>query len=175
MRSTAPSVASPAYRTGMLVLLGGVAVILGALAFEHLGGYKPCPLCLQQRYAYYAGLPALFLALVLLAAGHVRVATALFLAVGLAFLANTGLGAYHAGAEWGLWPGPDTCAATGAEPLGSGSGGVLGDLGKTRVIRCDQAAWTLFGISLAGWNVAASVLLSAGALRAAGRAQPDRG
>ena len=52
-----------------LVLFAAAAVILAALAFEHFGGYVPCPLCLQQRYAYYAGVPALFLALVLLSAG----------------------------------------------------------------------------------------------------------
>jgi hypothetical protein len=54
--------------TAVLVL--ALATILGALAFEHLGGYAPCPLCLEQRYAYYVGIPALGLALVLLASGH---------------------------------------------------------------------------------------------------------
>ena len=51
-------------------LFAAAAVILTALAFEHFGGYVACPLCLQQRYAYYAGVPALFLALVLLSAGR---------------------------------------------------------------------------------------------------------
>ena len=72
---------STAYRTGALVLFAAVVVIMTALAFEHFGGYLPCPLCLQQRYAYYAGIPALFLALVLLSAGYARGAAAVFLRV----------------------------------------------------------------------------------------------
>jgi disulfide bond formation protein DsbB len=160
---------APAYRTGGATLLFAVAVILAALAFQYLGGYIPCPLCLEQRYAYYAGIPALFLALVLVAAGRTRLSAAVFAAVALAFLANAGLGAYHAGVEWKLWPGPDTCSAT-SQPLGGGGGGVLGELGKTRVIRCDEAPWQLFGISLAGWNVLASLLLAAGCISAAFKA-----
>ena len=51
---------SPAYRMGALVLFAAAAVILTALAFERFGGYTPCPLCLQERWAYYASIPALF-------------------------------------------------------------------------------------------------------------------
>jgi disulfide bond formation protein DsbB len=160
-------VRSPAYRTGALVLFAAALVIAGALAFEHLGGLAPCPLCLQQRYAYYAGVPALFLALVLTAADRPRLAAVLFGLVAAAFLANAGLGAYHAGVEWKLWAGPETCAATGARPLGSGKGGVLDSLSATRVVRCDEAPWQFLGLSLAGWNVIASLLLAAGAASAA--------
>src|ERR1700704_5111655 len=96
----------PAYRIGALVLFAAVLVILTALAFEHFGGYVPCPLCLQQRYAYYAGIPLLFLALVLVSAERGGLAALIFIAVALAFLANAGLGIYHAGAEWRFWPGP---------------------------------------------------------------------
>ena len=58
-----------AYRFGAMALLLAASGILIALAFEHIGGYVPCPLCLEQRYAYYAGVPLLFLALVALSAG----------------------------------------------------------------------------------------------------------
>jgi disulfide bond formation protein DsbB len=167
LRDAKDPVRSSAYRTGGLVLLVAALVIAGALAFEHVGGLAPCPLCLQQRYAYYAGVPALFLALVLIAAERPRLAAVLFGLVAVAFLANAGLGAYHAGVEWKLWPGPETCAANGTQPLGTGSGGVLGSLAKTRVIRCDEAPWQFLGLSLAGWNVLASLLLAAGAASAA--------
>ena len=88
-----------------------------------------------------------------------------FLLVGAGFLANAGLGTYHAGVEWKFWPGPDTCAGA-AQPLSTG-GGLLEDLAATRVIRCDEAPWQFLGLSLAGWNVAASLLLAAGAVSAA--------
>jgi disulfide bond formation protein DsbB len=115
------------------------ATVLGALAFEHIGGYLPCPLCLEQRFAYYAAVPALFLALVLLSAGRHRFAALVFLLVALAFLANAGLGTYHAGAEWHFWPGPASC--TGAQELATSAGGLLESLPGSRVIRCDEAAW----------------------------------
>ena len=142
-----------------------VAVILTALGFEHLAGMKPCALCLQQRWAYYGAIPVTFLALVLLSAGHPRGAAVLFAVVALAYLGNAGLGSYHAGVEWGFWPGPDTCAATGTgidptRPL-------LEQLQNTRVIRCDQAAARFGGLSFAGWNVVACLMLSTAAVKAA--------
>jgi disulfide bond formation protein DsbB len=161
LRTPSEPLRSPSYRVGALVLFAAAAVIVTALAFEHLGGYVACPLCLQERYAYYAGVPALFLALVLLSAGRTGAAAAVFVLVALAFLANAGLGTYHAGAEWKFWPGPDTCG--GSQPIGSGAGGLFKDLATTRVIRCDEAPWHFLGLSFAGWNVVASVLLAGGA------------
>jgi disulfide bond formation protein DsbB len=146
-----------------LFVVGGT--ILGALAFEHIGGFAPCPLCLEQRYAYYAGLPVLFVALVLLSAGLPRLAAVLFFLVSLAFLANAGLGAYHAGAEWHFWPGPASC--TGAQELASTTRGLLESLPSTNVVRCDEAPWRFAGLSLAGWNVLISFAVFAICLRAA--------
>jgi disulfide bond formation protein DsbB len=74
-----------------VVLLVAAAVIIAALGFEHIAGYAPCPLCLQQRYAYYAGIPALMAALGLLYLSRPKVAAAVLAAVGLAFLVNAGL------------------------------------------------------------------------------------
>jgi disulfide bond formation protein DsbB len=157
----------PAYRAGGFALALAVLAILTALGFEHLGGLEPCPLCLQQRYAFYVGIPGLFLGMVLLAAEYPRAAAVLFLAVGLAFLANTGLGAYHAGVEWKFWPGPDTCAQA-TETLKPLSGGnLLNDLSKARVVRCDEAPWRFLGISFAGWNVLGSFIIFVAALQAA--------
>jgi disulfide bond formation protein DsbB len=160
-------------RTGLLVLWVAVAVILTALAFEFLGGYSPCPLCLQQRYSYYAAIPALLRALGLLSAGRTGAASAVFGLVALAFMANAGLGIYHAGAEWKFWPGPETCG--GSQPLSQGAGGLFKDLANTRVIRCDEASWRLLGLSFAGWNVIASLFLSVGAAYAGVRARGRQG
>jgi disulfide bond formation protein DsbB len=154
-----------AYRWGSLTLWAAAAGIVTALGFELIGGMAPCPLCLQQRYAYYAGIPLLFLALVLLSADKNRDAGLLFLLVSFGFLANAGLGVYHAGAEWQLWPGPDTCVG-GNAPL-SKAGGVLNSIGKAQVVRCDQAMGRFLGLSFAGWNVMLSVALCISALKAA--------
>ncbi len=169
MLLAAPPAKGPAYRAGGAALFLAAAVILTALAFEHFGGYVACPLCLQERWAYYAGIPALFLALVLLSAGRTSAAAAVFALVALAFLANAGLGTYHAGAEWKFWPGPDTCG--GSQPISTGAGGLLKDLASTRVIRCDEAPWHFLGLSFAGWNVVASLLLAAAAANSAIKAR----
>jgi disulfide bond formation protein DsbB len=166
VRSPANPLKSPAYKAGALALLLSVGVILAALAFEYLGGYRPCPLCLQQRYAYYAGIPALFVALIVLASGRPTAAATLFLLISLAFLANAGLGVYHAGVEWKFWPGPDTCAAT-LQPLTPNAGALKGSLPNIRIIRCDEAPWQFLGLSFAGWNVVASMLLWITSLQAA--------
>lgn len=153
-----------AYRYGGLTLFFVCGVIIAALAFEHLGGYAPCPLCLMQRYAYYAAIPALFVAMALVSEMP-RLAGLIFLAVAFAFLANAGLGVYHAGVEWKFWPGPDTCAT--AQALPANPADLLSGLAETRVVRCDEAAWTLFGLSLAGWNVLASMVAFTGSIKAA--------
>ena len=157
-----------AYRFGAFALLIAAGSILIALGFEHLGGYAPCELCLQQRYAYYAGVPLLFLALVALSAGQPRAATIVFVIVALAFLANAALGVYHAGAEWQFWPGPAACS--GSQTITTDASGMLDALQNTQVVRCDQAAWRLAGISFAGWNVVASLLIVLLSVRATSEA-----
>jgi disulfide bond formation protein DsbB len=154
-----------AYRTGALALFLAATAILAALGSEHLGGLEPCELCLAQRYAYYAGVPLLFFALVALTAGLQRAAVVLFVMVGLAFFANAILGAYHAGVEWQYWPGPAACS--GSQQLTTNAGNLLDALKTTSVVRCDQAAWRMFGLSLAGWNVLASLFIAFLGMRAA--------
>jgi disulfide bond formation protein DsbB len=153
------------YQLGALALFVAVFTILTALGFQYIGGYVPCMLCLIERYAYYAGIPFLFIALVLTAGGYRRIAALLFVLVALAFLANTGLGIYHAGAEWKFWPGPSACG--GGESLTTSAGNLLNDIQHIKVIKCDEAALRFLGISFAGWNVVASLLLSAIAFGAA--------
>lgn len=162
----ASATADPAYKAGAIALMLALAAIVAALGFQYVGGYAPCPLCLVQRYAYYAGIPLLFAALVLVASDRAGWAAVVLFIVALAFLANIGLGIYHAGAEWKFWPGPDTCASA-AQTLGGGSGGLLQQLETTRVIRCDEAPWTFLGLSFAGWNVVTSFLIAVAALQAA--------
>ncbi len=153
------------YQFGALALFFAIFTILTALGFQYIGGYVPCMLCLLERYAYYAGIPVLFIALILTAGGHRRFASVLFFIVALAFLANTGLGVYHAGAEWKFWPGPTTCG--GGESLTSSAGNLLNDIQHIKVIKCDEASLRFLGISFAGWNVVASAMLMAMSLAAA--------
>jgi disulfide bond formation protein DsbB len=150
----------------MLVLAAAAATILAALAFEHIGGYEPCPLCLQQRYAYYLGMPAIVAALALLLQRQPKAAAVVLAAVGVGFLVNAGLGVYQAGAEWKLWDPPATCAAASGPPAFDSEG--LLNMDRVPAL-CGVASWRdpLLGLSFAGWNAVISAALAGGALTAA--------
>lgn len=159
---------TPAYRLGAGVAFASFGALLAAYAFEYIGGYIPCPLCLLQRYPYFLAIPALIGALVLLAADSPRLAALLMVVAGLAFLGNAGLAVYHAGAEWALWPGPDNCAVDQGVTFNAGD--LLKRAGETVVVRCDRAPLRILGLSFAGWNAVLCLLFAIGALQAAGRA-----
>ncbi len=166
VRSVATLTHTTTYKWGAITLFSAIAIILLALGFEHIGGYTPCSLCLQQRYAYYAGIPLLFFALILFSANRHALATALFVLVACAFLANAGLGIYHAGVEWKYWEGPATCSG-GLQALSTTQGSLLQDLATKPVPLCGEAQLRIFGLSFAGWNAIASLGLMFGAIRAA--------
>jgi len=138
----------------------GLAAILGAYFFQYVLGLPPCPLCLEQRYAYYISIPLAAMILLGLSVGASRKVLLLaFLAIAAFMLWNAGLGVYHSGVEWKWWPGPQDCS--GAIPNFSAGGSLLDQMNKTRVVRCDEAAWRFLGLSLAGYNVLISIALAA--------------
>ena len=133
-----------------------LASITLAHIFQRYGGYLPCHLCLQERYAYYFGVPA-SIARVLRRACRTFSATRILLVlIALAFLANAVLGIYHSGVEWKWWAGPTECS--GGSVLSCGAGGV--DIANAKVIACDEAAWRMLGLSFAGWNAVVSAFLA---------------
>jgi len=156
-----------AYKWGAASLFTATGIILLALGFEYIGGHTPCELCLQQRYSYYIGIPALFAALLFVGVERHRFAFVLFLLTALAFFANAVLGAYHAGIEWGFWPGPAICASGGLQPLATGGSGVLQSLASPSGPSCGLATWRLLGLSFAGWNVVVCLFLTISCLKAA--------
>jgi disulfide bond formation protein DsbB len=139
------------------------ATILGAYFFQYVLSLPPCPLCLEQRYAYYAAIPLAAFVLLGVSVGSSRkVMTLAFGAIAVAMVWNAGLGVYHSGVEWHWWEGPKDCSGP---VTGFGSaGGLIDAMQRTRVIRCDEAAWRFLGLSLAGYNVLISLALAAIAL-----------
>lgn len=135
----------------------GAFTILAALALEYIGGFIPCELCLGQRIPYYVGLPLLAFLIAFwrrIPAPPRIAATLVIMAI---FLWGTYLGAYHAGVEWGFWPGPTACT-------GTGDGISFNDLGDInaapRVIPCDEVQLRIAGISLAGYNALICLIIS---------------
>lgn len=149
-----------------LVLAVLMALVVGsALAFEHIGGYIPCALCLTQREPYYAGIPLMLIAaFVSLLGGPAWAVRGLIAAGGALMLYGMGLGIYHSGVEWQWWEGPASCA-TSAQGVTTDAGSLLGDLNAKKPPSCDTAALRVLGLSFAGWNVLASAALAAIAFR----------
>jgi disulfide bond formation protein DsbB len=148
---------------GKLMLVAAIvfsiafAAILTAHAFERFGGYLPCHLCLQERYAYYFAVPVSVIVFFAARAEAMGIARILLLLIALGFLVNAGLGIYHSGVEWKWWAGPTECS--GGSVLSFGPAGV--DIENAKVVACDQAAWRFLGLSFAGWNAVVSGLLAA--------------
>ena len=152
-----------------LAAAGSAALLLGALAFQHLGGMAPCALCIWQRWPHLAALLIGLLALSLAGRlGGPLGGRLLPLLGALAAATSAGIGLFHVGVEQGWWDGLATCSA------GSVAGISAADLMNpavdvAAVVRCDEIAWSLMGISMAGWNVIASMILAAIWLTAARR------
>ena len=148
---------------GKLMLVAAIlfsvafATILTAHIFERYGGYVPCHLCLQERYAYYFAVPASVIAFFTARGESFAITRILLLAVSLAFVLNAGLGIYHSGVEWKWWLGPSECS--GGSVLSFGPEGV--DIENAKVVACDHAAWRFLGLSFAGWNAVVSGMLAA--------------
>jgi disulfide bond formation protein DsbB len=140
----------------LLLALASALILLAVLALQYLGGLPPCPLCVWQRWPYVA-----VVALGLIGwRWRPRVMLAL---AALALLTGAGLGAYHVGIEQGWWALPAGCAAgEGAESVED-----LKRLLAEAPPACDQVSFTFLGLSLAGWNVVASLALAAYATAAA--------
>jgi disulfide bond formation protein DsbB len=145
----------------LTVFVIALATLLGAWYFQYVLGYPPCPLCLLQRIPYYVVIPLSLILAVAAGRGAPRwLVAAGMLVLLLATLCGAALGAYHAGVEWGFWPGPADCSGPLAD-LNSG-GSMLDQLqNPIHVVRCDQAAWRLLGISLAGYNTLISLAMVA--------------
>jgi len=160
MHAFKPTAMSPALNASALVTLIAAATIAGAWFFQLVLEILPCPLCLEQRYAYYLAIPLGALTAIAARSGAPRPLLLAGLAIlALATLANAGLGAYHSGVEWGFWKGPTDCSGPVVN-LGSAAD-LLSKLDTVKVVRCDEVQWRFLGLSLAGYNVLISLLMAA--------------
>ena len=149
----------PPAAASAIVAVVGALTICGFFFFQYVLGYPPCPLCLDQRNAFYVGVP--LAALLWLGANYGasnKVMIAGFAVIAAIMLWNAGLSAYHAGVEWKFWPGPQDCSGSLSD-LGT-AGGLLDKIKSIRVVRCDEIPWSFLGISLAGYNAIISLVLS---------------
>ena len=139
----------------LFVLVTSAIVITAVLSAQYLGGLAPCELCLTERWPWDAALVVAFIA-TMVGARSALPWVALLLAV--LFVVSSGLAFYHVGVEQHWFAGPSACTATGTPDT---LAALKAQLMHQQPVRCDEPAWTLFGVSLAGWNLLASLAMAA--------------
>ena len=147
-----------------VIAVVSLAALAAALASQYWGGLEPCILCIYQRYAYVAA--AAFGVLGLALGGNAPARRAAVALAGLAFLTGAGIAFFHAGVEQHWWRGTAECHAPVFDPNASPAE-LRKQLLETKFVPCDQVPWSLFGISMAGYNVLASLGLAIASLGAA--------
>ena len=136
------------------------AILGGAYAFQYLGGLQPCTLCLYQRWPWWiAGGLALLALLWIRERGMSRALAALG---ALAILVGAGIAVYHVGIEQHWWTGPTACSGIADAPQTLEA--LRAQIFAAPVERCDDVPWSLFGISMAGYNVLISLATGLAAL-----------
>jgi len=126
----------------LIAILLPAALLGGALGSQYIGGLYPCEMCYWQRWPHGAAI--LLAAVAFSSTAESKRSRALALLAAAAIAISGAIGVYHAGVEAGIFEGFTTCTAT--------KGLTLQDIMKVPLVRCDQVQWSLFGISLAGWN-----------------------
>jgi disulfide bond formation protein DsbB len=136
----------------LVALLVSGALLAGAHAFQRFGGLEPCPLCLDQRNWHWAvvGVAALAFVIVRLRSGLSRAMAAL---IGLVLLGAAGMGAYHVAVEQ-HWVIAQCDARVDLDNLGFDQNDTF------TVPKCDQIAWSMFGVSMAGYNALISLFMA---------------
>tara|TARA_R110000782_G_scaffold182437_6_gene272759 strand:- start:103078 stop:103575 length:498 start_codon:yes stop_codon:yes gene_type:complete len=154
---TAPTILS---RARLVAIMTPSLLLGGALVSQYIGGLYPCEMCMWQRWPH---LVAIFFALDAIALRTRPPLSALFAGLAAFAIAVSGaIGAFHAGVEYGWWEGLTACSVIAT---GGTAQDMLDSIMAAPLTRCDVAPWSLFGISLAGYN--AIVSLGAAALIAA--------
>jgi disulfide bond formation protein DsbB len=129
-----------------IFICGAIAAGLygGALLFQYVGGLAPCSLCLWQRW------PHIIIILLAVCAPLLRMSRLVLTGIAITAAVSVVLATYHAGVEWGFWAGPGGCTANLA--TGGDLTSLTDSLLATPIVRCDEAAWSFLGLSMAGWN-----------------------
>lgn len=140
-----------------IVLIASIVALAAAYSSQIFGGLAPCVLCLYQRVPYAIVIGLGLIALALEYQGREDLARNVLPIAGLAFLVGGGIAGFHVGVEQHWWQGTEAC-------VGGSGAATLADLEAqimaSPVTRCDEAPWSLFGISMAGYNVVASLALA---------------
>jgi disulfide bond formation protein DsbB len=143
-------------KLGLLAALGSGALLGGAYYFQYVMGLSPCEMCYWQRYPHMVAIVVGLLALASFA--WPRLALVFMLTAITALIVTAGIGVFHAGVEYHWWAGPQACSGT--VPTGLSPEELKKYLFGAKMVRCDQTAWSMAGVSMAGWNAILSGALA---------------
>jgi disulfide bond formation protein DsbB len=150
---------------GLLAALGSGALLGGALYFQYGMGLAPCEMCHWQRWPHMVAIGSGVLALATFA--WPRIALIFVLIAITALFTTAAIGVFHVGVEYRWWEGPQACS--GNIPRGLTSEQLKKYLFGAKMVRCDETLWSLWGISMAGWNAilsgALALILASGVAR----------
>lgn len=137
----------------LLAAGGSAALLVAAFVFQMLG-WAPCKMCLWQRWPHGA-------AIVIGVLAYAMTWRLLPLLGALAALTTAGIAAYHSGVERKWWEGPTSCTGNGSGLVGLEGGALLpGGSDVPPLVMCDALEPFLFGLTMANWNVLASLALA---------------
>jgi disulfide bond formation protein DsbB len=137
------------------VLIASAVVLGGALLSQYWGGLAPCELCLMQRWPWAVAIVVSFVATMV---GSRSALPWVALLLALAFVVGSGIAFYHVGVEKHWFAGPAACTA----PPGAADtvAALRAQILRQQPVRCDEVPWALWGVSLAGWNLLASIVMA---------------
>ena len=139
-----------------IVGLACCLVLATAYAFEYLANLQPCVLCIYQRIPYTVAIGLMLVAAILRKNSQFNLI--LFIATSVVFAIGSAIAIFHIGVEQQLWQGTPGCGnfinTDSVEALRK-------QLLAQPIVRCDEVPWSLFGISMAGYNflISSSLLL----------------
>ena len=156
----------------LAALVASLGMLAGAWSFQLFGHLMPCHLCLKQREVYWLAATVSVLATIwMVVRREAHPPRALLFILFVIFAGSCVLAAYHAGVEWHWWRGPEGCTASGGSVSASQMAAFLSGAKTTSGPMCDQAAWTMWGLSMAGYNALISLGLAGVSLWVALRAR----
>ena len=147
-------------RARLIAILVPNALLWGAIASQYVGHLVPCEMCMWQRWPHLAAIGLALVAILL--RGRPSASRAVTLLAGLAILVSGAIGVYHAGVEYHWWQGPARCTSQGFTSIA--------DLMSAKPVMCDVPQWTLFHVSLAGFNAIISIVAALAIFRLAAKA-----
>jgi disulfide bond formation protein DsbB len=147
-------------RIALLQAILGGAVLCSAYGFQYLGGLQPCALCLYQRWPWWIAIGLALVAVLL--RGNPGVQKAVVALASLAILTGAGIAGFHVGVEQQWWQGLASCGGVSDMPMTVEA--LKRQIMNAPVVRCDEVAWTLMGVSMAGYNMLLSLVFGLGGL-----------